>query len=500
MRFILISIVALFLSISTAQAEDITEKDLLEHIEILASDDFGGRKPGTAGENKTVNYIATEWAKAGLTPGVDDKSWYMPVSLVERTPLAQDFRFSRAAGNNQKRISIDDDQIALRGSEQDVRFDQVELVHAGYGLGDPGSLRARISGKIAFLYLSGRPTVPDFPGYQKRKQNLLASGARGVIAIVKGEARWVRFARRYQRMGTNLDEAGLHAEIEGLISDKAIRKILRKAGLDADVIADGAVQKDFVPVNMNVAATMSVSTHIRKFQSHNVTGKIAGRDPESGALLFLGHWDHFGTCLPETAEDRICNGAVDNASGISLLIEAAKRLAAAELDRDVYFLATTAEESGLLGARAFVSSPVFPLDRLVVAFNADSVALTPNGKKIAVIGLGQSALDPQIEKVAEIEGREIDMSGKPDAYLARQDGYVFTDKGYPAFMITSAFADEERLNAFLAGRYHDVSDESDSGLELGGAMDDANFHVALGRYFGSIATYPKKPTSGAAQN
>ncbi|MEO9468934.1 M28 family peptidase [Parasphingorhabdus sp.] len=500
MRFVLVPIVILFWSISPAQAEDITEKDLLEHIDILASDAFGGRKPGTTGENKTVNYIATSWAKAGLTPGVDNKNWYMPVTLVERTPLTQDIRFSRAAGNKRKNISIGDDQIVLRGAEKDIRFEQVELVHAGYGLGDPESLRARVSGKMAFLYLSGRPAVPDFPSYQKRKKNLLAAGARGVIAIVKGEARWSRFARRYKRTGTNLDQAGLHAEIEGLISAKAIRKIMRKAGLDADMIAAGSAEKDYLPAIMNAAVTLSVNTRVHKFKSHNVIGKIAGKEPKSGVLLFLGHWDHFGTCLPKTAEDRICNGAVDNASGISLLIETAERLALAKLDRDIYFLATTAEESGLLGARAFASDPAFPLDRLVVAFNADSVALTPDGKKIAVIGLGQTALDPQIEKVAEMQGREIDMSGKPDVFLARQDGYVFTDKGYPAFMITSAFADEERLNAFLAGRYHDVSDESDSGLELGGARDDANFHVALGQYFGSLATYPKKPTSGATQN
>lgn len=500
MRFVLVSIAALFWAISPTLAEDITKQDLLEHIEILASDDFGGRKPGTTGENKTVNYIASQWAKAGLTPGSDDKNWYMPVELVERTPLEQEFRFSRATGEKWKNISIDDDQVVLRGAEKAIRFDQVELVHAGYGLGDPESLRAHVSGKVAFLYLSGRPAEPDFPNYQKRKQNLIAAGARGVIAIVKGEARWVRFARRYGRTGTNLDEASLHAEIEGLISAKAIMKIMRKAGLDADVIANTSAEKDYLPKVMNAAVTLSVSTRVHKFRSHNVVGKIAGRKPESGALLFLGHWDHFGTCLPETAEDRICNGAVDNASGISLLIETGERLASADLDRDVYFLGTTAEESGLLGARAFVSNPAFPLDRLIVAFNADSVALTPDGKKIAVIGLGQTALDPQIENVAEMEGREIDMSGKPDVYLARQDGYVFTDKGYPAFMITSAFADEERLNAFLAGRYHDASDEADNGLELGGAMDDANFHVALGRYFGSIATYPKKPTSGVAQN
>lgn len=109
-------------------------------------------------------------------------------------------------------------------------------------------------------------------------------------------------------------------------------------------------------------------------------------------------------------------------------------------------------------------------------------------------------LDGDIEIVAAQEGREIDRSGKADAYIKRQDGYVFLERDVPAYMITSAFADEERLQAYINGPYHDVSDEVNDSLLLGGAAADADFHVALGRYFSSTVTYPGKATSGSADN
>lgn len=501
MRPLYAAIIALIVLLpASARADSITEQQLRAHIDILASDAFEGRKPGTTGENKTVNYIATEWLKAGLSGGAADSGWYMQVELVERAPEAQNITFLRQAGRRMRKIDIGDGQIVLRGSQAVSQISEARLVHAGYGSASVEHLRSQVEGKIAFLFRSGQPLVPDFPGYRERKARLIAAGAKGVIAIIKSENRWLRFERRFQRPATNLDRDGFHAEIEGMISEAGLARLLRKTGLTPDEIAEAAAEEGFVAQPIAATANISVETRVRTYVSHNVIGKIAGRNPDGDALLFMGHWDHFGICGNADQVDRICNGAVDNASGISLLIETAKRLADEQTDRDIYFLATTAEESGLLGARAFVADPVVPLDRLVAVFNADTVALTAEGKKIAVIGMGQSALDPQIAMVADQEGRDIDMSGKPDVYLARQDGYVFTEQGVPAFMITSAFADEEKLNAFIDGRYHDVTDESDEQLLLGGAADDANFHVSLGRHFGNIATYPKKPTSGDVQN
>jgi len=505
MRLSIIAALLLLLLPTVVDAEDISEADLREHIEILANDDFGGRKPGTEGENKTVSYIATEWKKAGLAPAAGSRSWYGPVALVDRTPLKQTVIFTRANGTSsaqksEKVIRIQEGELLLRGAMQFGALANASIVHAGYASASVEELEKSVSGKLAMLFLQSPDKSKELAGYQERKANLVAAGASGVITIIRSKSRFYRSARRFRGASTSLDGQGLHAAVEGVISGKAAERLLRKARVDSKQLAEQVERDGFLPIEVGVYADISVETRVRAYQSHNVVGKIAGKKPESGAVLFLGHWDHLGECRREPATDRICNGAVDNASGISLLIETAKRLVKQQPDRDIYFLATTAEESGLLGAKAFAADAGFPLERLVAVFNADTIALSETGKIIAVVGRGETDLDEDIEKVAAAQNREIDTSDKANAFLKRQDGYVFLEKDIPAFMITSAFSDQERLDAYLSGRYHDVSDELDEELLLGGAAADANFHVALGRYFANIDSFPEKTSSIGAAN
>ncbi|WP_339825912.1 M28 family peptidase [uncultured Parasphingorhabdus sp.] len=498
MRFIAAFILSGLLFSGAARAEAIGEADLLKHIEILASDAFEGRQPGTVGENKTVNYIATQWAEAGLRPAGEKDSWYKPVTLVERVPESSRIDFSAAASG--RAVRLQQDELILRGREASFRQADMAVVFAGYAEAAEDS--PSVAGKLVVLPSTPPEDRDELPDFRTRKMQLIQAGAVGVISILEDQDRWSRLQRFYQRGSTTLADPENHAALEGVISLDQFRKLIKQSGLDADRLLEETASISVLDLDLSADAT--ARTRVRSYVSHNVIGKIPGTSPANGAVLFVGHWDHFGICRVEDPlapeQDRICNGAVDNASGISLLIETAKRLSGGDHDRDIYFLATTAEEKGLLGARAFVSDPPIALENFVAVFNADTIALSDDGQKIAAVGLGQSALDKDIEMLAAQEGREIDRSGKSDAYLKRQDGYVFLERGLPAYMITSAFADEDRLKAYIEGPYHDVSDEVNEGLMLAGAAADANFHVALGRYFSSTATYPGLATSGGADN
>lgn len=480
-------------------AEPITKTDLRKHIEILASDEFEGREPGTEGENKTVNYIATQWAKAGLMPAATNSSWYEPIDLIERNPVESKVAFSITGEKRKKKVSISKKDIVLRSRTTSETMQDIPVVYAGYANEEPSELSRLVRGKLALLPFRKPVDREDLPDYADRKKQLLKAGAAAVISIVDGENRWRRIKRYFERGNTTLDGIKHHAEIEGIVKRNTIRKLLKKAGLSKLQLTLWQAEMDFRPTDLPLKADLFSQAELREYVSHNVIGKISGTNPQRGAVVFLGHWDHFGICRREDPtnpkKDRICNGAVDNASGISLLIETAKHLADSKPDRDIFFLATTAEEKGLLGAYAFIDKPPIALSSFVAAFNADTIALNENGKKIAVVGLGQSDLDGDIEKIAKMNDREIDRSGTSDAYLKRQDGYAFLEKGIPAYMVTSAFADEELINAFVNGPYHDVGDELTAELPLGGATADANFHIALGRYFGSTETYPQKATS-----
>ncbi len=498
MRYIGVLVLSGLIFSGAARAEAIGEADLLKHIEMLASDAFEGRGPGTTGENKTVNYIATQWAEAGLKPAGEKDSWYKPVTLVERVP--ESFHVAFSAGAWGRAVRLQQDEIILRGRDSSFRQANLAVVFAGYAEAGAGS--PSVTGKLVLLPSRSPEDRDDLPDFRTRKLQLIQDGAIGVISVLEDQDRWARFQRFYQRGSTTLADPENHAALEGLISVDQFRKLIRQSGLDTDRLLEGSAAISVL--DLGLSADAAAKTGVRPYVSHNVIGKIPGTNPGAGAILFVGHWDHFGICRVEDplvpAQDRICNGAVDNASGVALLIETAKRLSAEDHDRDIYVLATTAEEKGLLGARAFASEPPIALENFVAVFNVDTIALSNDGQKIAAIGLGQSGLDRDIETVAAQEGREIDRSGTSDAYLERQDGYVFLERGIPAYMITSAFAGEDRLQAYINGPYHDVSDEVNEDLLLAGAAADANFHVALGRYFSSTRTYPGLATSGGADN
>jgi aminopeptidase YwaD len=211
-------------------------------------------------------------------------------------------------------------------------------------------------------------------------------------------------------------------------------------------------------------------------------------------VLLLAHWDHLGECGAADAADRICNGAVDNASGLAVMIELARRLKAGPpLERDVYVLATTAEEAGLLGARAFVKGTPLPLGSIVAAFNFDMLALAPAGSQVGFIGRGQvSALDTAILAEITRTGRTEGDRALADSFVRRQDGWVFQQQGVPAVLLSSTYGSRGVLQPFLSSRYHQPGDEPGA-IELGGAIDDLLLHERLIRQLADPARYPASP-------
>jgi len=232
--------------------------------------------------------------------------------------------------------------------------------------------------------------------------------------------------------------------------------------------------------------------------STNVIGRIAGSEPQDGAVLVLAHWDHLGKgppCPPH-GRDRICNGAADNASGLAMLIEIARAMAAGPQPvRDIYFMATGAEETGFGGSAAFVRDPPVPLGKFVAAFNLDTEGVVPAGGPFVVIARHDdpevTRLDAVIGRIAAQEGLAIvDPADAVSHYLRRQDGFVLAQAGVPAVMISAAFADPARMKDFLDTRYHRPGDEADR-VELGAATRMVRFHQSLLRAVSDPATYPR---------
>jgi Zn-dependent M28 family amino/carboxypeptidase len=226
------------------------------------------------------------------------------------------------------------------------------------------------------------------------------------------------------------------------------------------------------------------------FAAYDIVGKAPGRAPDGRVVIVMAHYDHLGICMPEGAPDRICNGANDNASGVAALIAIAERVAKLGLDRDVFFVATSAEEWGLLGAKAFADSSPVPLASIIAGFNLDTIAIAPRGAPVAMVASKGSALELLVRDAAAAMGRAWDGDDEAASFLQRQDGWALAQRGVPMIMAGGSFSDLKLLNAYLAKDYHSPADELRADTELGGAVDDANLHVELVRRAASRAILP----------
>ena len=214
--------------------------------------------------------------------------------------------------------------------------------------------------------------------------------------------------------------------------------------------------------------------------SHNVVGVARGRKPDGKVVVLMAHWDHLGICAPKAA-DRICNGAVDNASGVAAIIAVAERVVGMGLDRDIWFVATGAEEWGLLGARAFADKPPVPLANIVAGFNLDTIAIASAGEKVAMVAQPNSRLEAVVREAARAMGRAWDGDRQADDFLRRQDGWALAERGVPMVMAGGSFSNPVLVKRFIAGGYHGPGDELRPDTDLGGAVDDSNLHLELVR-------------------
>lgn len=457
---------------------------LRAHIEVLASDDFDGREPGTDGEAKTLRYLGKQWFDIGLVSGTNDPGheWFAPVTLVAREPSASAARFLRKGARST--VSPDGVLVLTSGKRSLVR--NVPLLFLGKGRGRDYT-RTELAGRVAVV-LDG--DTPD----GERQNDLLALGASAVLTVLDGDRSLDQVAARRQRSGYALSDDSLGGDLEAFITREAMTALLKGTSRSLDDLEQLAAKPDFVPVALDVTGSFEATTRETTIRTHNLIGKLPGRRPETGAVLFLAHWDHFGECGEAPAEDLICNGAIDNASGLAALTEVARRLARGQqLDRDVYFLATTGEELGLLGAHAFAESPPLPPGQIVAAFNIDSNAIAPKGTPFAIVGRGLTGLDAEIAKVAKAEKVKLRANDDANEYMRRQDGWALLQHDIPAVMVTTAYGDIDRMRAFFDGDYHRPSDDlahMAKPLELGGAVEDVKMLTALGRWFGDLRRVP----------
>lgn len=457
-------------------------------IAVLASDDKTGRLPGTAGARASYAWIEKRMAEAGLVSGTNDPGsyWRLPVDLLATQPETAQL----ILGQGRRRVVVPDADAAVYTPRRRA------LAFGGPGTGVPVVFVGYGDGSVLGDALAGAVVVmlADRGADAARRDALFGQRATAVVTVVPDAEALaaVRAAEERPRLQLAAEERDTLA---AYITEAAFADLVgarRWASWKAE-----AQDRAFAPLELNLSVSIEATSDRREFPSQNIIGMIPGRVPGSGAVLVLGHWDHLGECGPPDALDRICNGAADNASGIAMMLELARRLKAGPPPgRDIYFLATTAEEPGLLGIRSFIRNPPVPLASIVAAFNLDMMAVAPEGSAVGFIGRGRDPqLDAAIMAALVRRGRSIGDQSLADSFLQRQDGWALVQAGVPAVLLSSTYGSRQILDPFLASRYHQPDDEAGV-VELGGAIEDLLLHEDLIREIADPEAYPLRAEGG----
>jgi Zn-dependent M28 family amino/carboxypeptidase len=499
-----------------------TPQDLAAKIQILAADSFEGRAPSSPGEEKTVNFLRSEFERMGLKPG-NGESFFQEVPLVSIT-ANRDMRLLIGGRGPAMTLRYGADFVAFTSRVvEEASLDRSPLVFAGYGVVAPEAgwndyegLDAR--GKTVIVLVND----PDFQGgdttlfkgrtmtyygrWTYKYEEAARQGASGVLIVHETEPAgypWEVVTGSWSgpRFGLVSEDRNLsRAAVEGWITAEAARRIFQRAGLDYDSLKAKASQRGFRPIPLNLEASVRVRNTIEYSRSKNVVALLEGRDRPGEYVIYMAHWDHLGRDS-SLSGDQIFNGAVDNASGTAGLLELAEAFAGLPRPprRSVVFLAVTAEEQGLLGSAYYARNPIFPLDRTVAAINLDGLNVDGRTRDITVIGYGNSELDDYLAEAARTQNRYLRPDPEPEkGFYYRSDHFELAKAGVPA-LYTDAGIDNiehgtewalKRREEYTALRYHKPADEFDPSWDLRGAVEDLQLLFLVGYRLANEDRFP----------
>jgi Zn-dependent M28 family amino/carboxypeptidase len=514
--------VALFSPPAAAQkAGAIRASDIAAHTRFLADDLLEGRAPGSRGEKLATRYIASQLEALGLEPAGEGGTFFQKVPLVGITPSLPKSLTVKGPGNQSAELPVPSQLVIMAGNQApSARIADAEVVFVGYGIVAPEHKwddykGADVKGKVVLVMNNDPESDPALFGGKTRLwygrwdyKYLEAArhGAAGAIVIhTVPSAAYPWQVVESSNTGERFElPAGNEPRLVAKMwaTEEASRKIAALGGKDLDALRAAAEKRDNPAVPLGVTLSAAFSSTVRKLEGENVLARLPGADAKlkDEVVVYTAHHDHLGVRTPKDG-DAIYNGALDNASGVALLLAMARAASQGpRAKRSLLFLTVTAEEQGLLGSEWYCRNPTLPPGRIAANINVDSINNKGRTKDFGFIGYGKSSLDALVDAAARSQGRVVHGDPFPEkGTFYRSDQFNFARIGVPAiygrggpvYLGRPAEWGREQRDIYEKRHYHQPSDQLDGSWDFTGAVEDADLLLKVGL---RVANDPRLPT------
>jgi Zn-dependent M28 family amino/carboxypeptidase len=497
---------------------------LTSAIRILSSDSFQGRRPFTAGETRTIDYLVKSYTDLGLAPG-NGNGYTQGVPMVEISPVGAPAMQLQSPKGKTDLKNLDDFVIWTERPDSVNTLNRNDIVFAGFGVVAPeynwnDYAGLDVKGKTVLVMVNDPGfydstlfkghTMTYYGRWTYKYEEAARQGAKACLIIHNTAAASYPFSVVQSSNGgvkLHLDtrsNPSYQLAVQGWITSETAKKLLAAAGKDSSLLLTAQHQGfKAVPLDIKVSASLRVKEVYN--MSHNVIAKITGSKYPDECVIYSAHWDHLGIGKPDATGDSIYNGAADNASGTAALLQIARAFQSLpkKPERTIIFLSVTAEEQGLLGSAWYAQHPVYPLAKTVANLNIDVLNTYGPTKDITYSGKGQSELEDLLADEAKKNGRYIAPEDHPEAgHYFRSDHFNFARAGVPSLTADGGVDDltrgkefgKKKHDEYTALRYHQPADQYDSTWDLTGGLNDVELVYAIGERLANSRLWPNWKT------
>ena len=525
MKSLIASLLLCALSIHVSAASPKADPATLKaHVEFLADDLLEGRETGTRGHDIAARYVASQFAQAGLQPRGDARTFFQRVPFRSTHLLPNASELELVGPGDPERYKLGEDFFVAPSRHVESSHATAEVVYAGHGIAAPhlgvdDYAELDVKGKFVMV-LAG---VPAFLGgdegahFANARLKQEAAAERGAIGLITLQTpvneMLVPFAQGLInvqfRTAAWLDETGkphgggTAVPYLATFSLAGAEKLVGRGGASMAGLISRANER-LPPQRVDIGAKVRIAsrTRLREVSSPNVVGVVEGGDPalKDEYVVMTAHLDHLGMVEGKSG-DNIYNGALDNATGVAVIAEAARVIAAmpSRPKRSILFVAMTGEEAGMLGSEYLVSRLQAANVAMVANVNIDMPIVTYDFHDICAVGADNSSIGELIAKVARSRGVPTSPDPHPERRrFTRSDQYSFVKAGIPAaFLLTGVDSMTEKgagraaRNEIEQRHYHRVSDDSSLPINYAAAARFADLSAAIVLELANSPTRPR---------